>query len=147
MPDCTVGAHIKSKINKYFDTDFDKRPNDYVDGKVSAREIRTLYTKWVTDAVQNLYENHKPLILDAFEKTGICIDMNGLDKGKIVVPNFLTYDPPEKSEVFRNTPYTAAEIKAMEKEEKEARKRAKVEKKRKQIADQIERNIKRAKNM
>ena len=78
---------------------------------------------------------------------GICIDMNGLDKGKIVVPNFLTYDPPEKSEVFRNTPYTAAEIKAMEKEEKEARKRAKVEKKRKRIADQIERNIKRAKNM
>ena len=108
MPDCSVSAFIKGKINKYFDTDFDKRPNDYVDGKVTAREMRTLYTKWVADAVQDLYENHKPMILDAFEKTGICIYMNGLDKGKIVVPNFL-------DEVFRNTPYTAAEIKAMEK--------------------------------
>ena len=77
--------------------------------------MRTLYTKWVADAVQDLYENRKPMILDAFEKTGICIDMNGLDKGKIVVPNFLTYHPPEKNEVFRNTPYTEAEIKEMEK--------------------------------
>ena len=109
--------------------------------------MHTLYTKWVADAVKDLYENHKLLILDAFEKTGVCIDMNGFDKGKIVVPNFHTYDPPEKSEVFRNTPYTEAEIKAMEKEEKEARKRAKAEKKRKRKVDQIERNIKRAKNM
>ena len=77
--------------------------------------MRTLYTKLVADAVQDLYENHKPLILDAFEKTGVCIDMNGFDKGKIVVPNFLTYRPPEKDEAFRNTPYTEAEIKAMEK--------------------------------
>ena len=30
--------------------------------------MRTLYTKWVADAVQDFYENHKPLILDAFEK-------------------------------------------------------------------------------
>ena len=45
MPDCSVGAFIKGKVNKHFDNDFDKRPNDYVDGKVTARQIRTLYTK------------------------------------------------------------------------------------------------------
>ena len=90
MPDCSVGAFVKGKINKYFDTDCDKRPNDYVDGKVTAREMRTLYTKLVADAVQDLYENHKPLILDAFEKTGVCIDMDGFDKGKSL---FLTFLP------------------------------------------------------
>ena len=73
--------------------------------------------------------------------------MNGFDKGKIVVPNFLTYRPPEKDEISRNTTYTEAEIKAMEKEEKETRKRAKEERKRKLIADQTERNIKRAQNL
>ena len=93
MPDCSVRAFIKGKVNKYFDNDFDKRPNDYVDGKVTARQMRTLYTKWVADAVQDLYENHKPLILDAFAKTGVCIDTNGFDKQLKEKSLFLTFLP------------------------------------------------------
>jgi len=51
MPDCEVEAHIKQLVNEKFEHDFMQRPNDYVDGKVSSKEYRTLLTTWIAGAV------------------------------------------------------------------------------------------------
>ena len=145
MPDCNVGAVIKSNVKKSFRIDFDARPNDYVDGKISAKELRCLFTKWVADAVADLYTNKKHMIRQAFDKCGITIDLDGYDKHKIIVPNFDTYCPPEKDEEFRNKPYTSEEILEFEKTEINERKKRRKEKKRKRREEQLERNKKRAK--
>ena len=145
MPDCNVGAVIKSNVKKSFRIDFDARPNDYVDGKISAKELRCLFTKWVADAVADLYTNKKHMIRQAFDKCGITIDLDGYDKHKIIVPNFDTYCPPEKDEEFRDEPYTPEEILEFEKKEVAERKKRRKDKKRKRREEQIERNKKRAK--
>ena len=145
MPDCEVGAFLVRKVNNYFDNDFDLRPNDYVDGKVTAKDLRCKFTHWVADAVADLYENHKPMILRAFQKCGIMIDLDGYDKHKIQVPNFQTYKPPDKEEEYREEPYTEEELKEFEKNEKDWRIQEKKKKQQKRKAEQIKRNLKRAK--
>ena len=123
MPDSHVGAIIKSAVKQSFRIDFDARPNDYVDGKISAKELRCLFTKWVADAVADLYTNQKHMIRTAFDKCGISIDLDGHDKHKIVIPNFDPYCPPEIDEEFRDEPYTPEEIREFEKKEIAERKK------------------------
>ncbi len=55
VPDCEVGVYIKREVNKSFEDAFNASPTDYVDGKVTAKELRANYTKWVADAVAKLY--------------------------------------------------------------------------------------------
>ena len=108
-------------LNSTFATTFDARPT-FVDGKISAKELRCLFTKWVADAA-DLYPNQKHMIRKAFDKCGISIDLDGHDEHKIIVPNFNTYCPPEKDEEFRDEPYTPEEILEFEKKEVAERKK------------------------
>ena len=95
MPDCEVGAFIQKEVDKEFDKDFKRRPNDYVDGKVTAKMMRSLFTHSIDRVVTKLYTHHKPMIKRAFQKTGVMIDLDGYDKNLIRVPRFATYKPPE----------------------------------------------------
>ena len=142
-PDRELGAFIVKAVNSSFDADFESMPNAYVDGKVTARQLRCKFTRWVADAVADLYTNHKAMVRRAFDKCGITIDLDGYDKHKIEFPNFLNYKPPEKDEVFRENPFTEDELKALEAEEVELRKQRKAARKRKRENEQIERNKRR----
>ena len=121
MPDCEVGVFIKREVNKLFEKDYKARLNDYTTGKVTARQMRVFYTHAVAKAVRKLYTHHKSMVVGAFQKTGVLIDLDGFDKHLIKVPNFATYSPPEKDEVHEQGPLSEEEIKRLEKEEVEFR--------------------------
>ena len=145
MPDCEVGAFITKKVDKEFEDDYQKRVDDYVSGKVTARNMRVFYTHAIDRAVSDLYKNHKDMVKRAFQKTGVLIDINGYDKHLIRVPNFLTYKPPEYDEELREDDFTKEEIKQMEKREVQHLEQEKSRRPRKRKSEQKQRNQKRAK--
>ncbi len=80
------------------------------------------------------------MIRTAFEKCGVCIDINGYDKDKIRVPGFLNYSPPEKNEIRRTDPFTKEELDELEIEENKWMKERREMKKRKRKQAQKDRN-------
>ena len=134
-------------MDKEFESDYRKRIQAYVSGKVTARQMRSFYTHAMARTITDLYTNHKDMVKRAFQKTGVLIDLDGFDKHLIKVPNFESYEPPEANEEHRKEDFTKEEVAELEKQEilyqKEKKERA--IKKRKQ--DQMIRNKGRAKKL
>ena len=145
MPDCDVGAFVKNLVDKEFEKDYKAKLSDYITGKVTARQMRTFYTHAVAKAVRELYTNHKDMVVRAFQKTGVMIDLDGYEKQLIKVPRFDTYEPPEKDEPHEEEDLTPEEIDELEKKEIAFQKALKKTKAAKRKTDQITRNKKRAK--
>ena len=145
MPDCEVGAFIKKKVDEEFESDYRKRVQQYVSGKVTARQMRCFYTHAIARTITGLYTNHKEMVKRAFQKTGVLIDLDGYDKHLIKVPNFETYKPPEADEEYREEEFTKEEIAEFEQQEILYRKEKKERAIKKRKQDQMIRNKERAK--
>ena len=131
-------------MDKEFESDYRKRVQQYVSGKVTARQMRSFYTHAIARTITDLYTNHKEMVKRAFQKTGVLIDLDGYDKHLIKVPNFETYEPPEADEEYREEAFTKEEIAEFEQEIRyQKEKKERTIKKRKQ--DQMIRNKERAK--
>ena len=126
--DQELGSFIKKDFNKSFQKDFRDRPDDWVLGKVSARERRDLFAVWTCDAVEKLVQK-RDLIRRAFRGTGVGIDAEGKMKNHIRFPGFESYIPPERDEEHQLEELTEQEIQALEKKEKKLQKQLKKRKK------------------
>ena len=97
--DCGVGAYIKINMAKSFLADFEsseQRTDAWSDGKVSIRERRELYCKWLGDAWEDIQKTR--IIYAAFKKCGFNNDMKGLENHLVNVRNLLTYKVPGKND-------------------------------------------------
>ena len=137
--DQELGSFVKKEFNKSFQSHFEKQPDRWQMGKVSAKERRKLFTVWTCDAVAALMKRHD-IIRRAFRGTGVGIDIEGKMKENLRFPGFETYVPPEKDEEHLNDLLTKEEIEEMEKreakfqEEKKKRKRKEREEKKRKRA-------------
>ena len=126
-----------------FRKDFESRPDDYADGKISISEMRLLWRRWTAEAMRALMKR-KDIIERAFKHCGVCNDTEGRERHLIKVPNFETYEPPTPDEKRRG-PLTEEEIEEFSKKEDALQKAKKAEKKRKREEAVRERAKKRAK--
>ena len=137
--DQELGSFVKKEFNKSFQSHFEKQPDRWQMGKVSAKERRKLFTVWTCDAVAALMKR-PDIIRRAFRGTGVGIDIEGKMKENLRFPGFDTYVPPEKDEEHLNDLLTKEEIEEMEKreakfqEEKKKRKRKEREEKKRKRA-------------
>ena len=114
--DQELGSFVKVAFNDAFKRDFQKRPDDWTMGMVSAKERRHLFTVWSCDAVQSLMKR-KDIIRRAFRGTGVGIDIEGNMISHIRFPGFATYEPPIIDEEHIDDLLTEDEIKELEKAE------------------------------
>ena len=96
--DSNLGVIVKKGVQKRWTQHFNANSDAWMTGTFTASQRRILFTHMIGDSVEDLLQNKRDCIRTAFERCGVCIDINGKRKDRIKFPRFESYVPPAKDE-------------------------------------------------
>lgn len=89
--DVVVNKPFKAAINRLATQHMQEKLDDYVNGRISAKERRILFTKWVGQAWEEV-SSDKEMMKRSFLKTGIAVAIDGSEDVQINVEGLENYD-------------------------------------------------------
>ena len=107
--DVVVNKPFKSVIDRLATQHMQERLDDYVNGRISAKERRILFTKWVGQAWEEVSSNGKEMIKRSFTKTRIAVAVDGSQDDQINVEGLEEYGVGS-SESSSDDPFSDSEV-------------------------------------